>query len=279
MAIFDTILDRIARLVTGVVESEVSGYEPYTPSDPETLHATLQPGDVLLIEGNQKLSAAIKYLTQSTWSHAAIYIGDALAPGGDDERRCLVEADVSDGIAAVPLKKYETYNTRICRPVNLTDDDREIVINYVVSRIGDKYDTRNIFDLLRYLIPTPPIPIRWRRRMLALGSGDPTRAICSTMIAEAFQKIHYPILPLISSPDDPSPRVRSYYSRREILHIRHHSLFTPRDFDVSPFFRIVKPTIESGFNYKGLKWGERTAADGQFNPEENVLAEGSGETS
>ncbi len=264
MAIFDSILDRIARMVTGVVQSEVSGYEPYTPSDPATLKATLEPGDILLVEGNQKLSAAIKYLTQSTWSHAAIYVGDRLPPDPSGDHRCLVEADIREGVISVPLSKYETFNTRICRPMNLTEDDREAVLDHVIGRIGHHYDTRNIFDLLRYLIPTPPIPIRWRRRMIALGSGDPTRAICSTMIAMAFQKIRYPILPLVSSPDDPSPRVRSCYSRHEIMHIRHHSLFAPRDFDVSPFFRIVKPTIESGFNYKGLKWGEDTAADGQI---------------
>jgi len=49
--------------------------------------------------------------------------------------------------------------------------------------------------------------------------------------------------------------VRSYYSQSEMLHIRHHSLFTPRDFDVSPFFDIVKPTIADGFDYKVLRWG------------------------
>lgn len=45
---------------------------------------------------------------------------------------------------------------------------------------------------------------------------------------------------------------QSNYSRREILHIRHHSLFTPRDFDLSPYFRVVKPTLEYGFDYKKL---------------------------
>ena len=45
-------------------------------------------------------------------------------------------------------------------------------------------------------------------------------------------------------------------SRREILHIRHHSLYTPRDFDVSPFFAIVKPTIETGFDYKQMRWAK-----------------------
>ena len=51
-------------------------------------------------------------------------------------------------------------------------------------------------------------------------------------------------------------------SRREILHIRHHSLYTPRDFDISPFFAIVKPTIETGFDYKQMMWDKTTSPDG-----------------
>jgi hypothetical protein len=42
----------------------------------------------------------------------------------------------------------------------------------------------------------------------------------------------------------------------EILHIRHSSLFTPRDFDISPFFKIIKPTIELGFDYTRLEWSQ-----------------------
>lgn len=90
--------------------------------------------------------------------------------------------------------------------------------------------------------------------MIAFGSGDPTRAICSTMIAEAFEQIRYPILPEITKVEGQSS-ARSNYSRNEILHIRDHSLFTPRDFDLSPFFEVVKPTLKYGFDYKALQWG------------------------
>jgi len=214
---------------------------------------------VLLVEGNQKVSAAIKYLTQSTWSHAAIYVGNVdLVEEGTGESLRLIEVNLGEGVVASPLSKYATYNTRICRPVGLSDADRKTIVDFCLTRIGNKYDTRNILDLARYLLPTPPVPIRWRRRMIALGSGDPTREICSTLIAQAFQKVKYPILPLIMDNDN-APRVRSYYSQSEMLHIRHHSLFTPRDFDVSPFFNIVKPTLEHGFDYKSLRWGD---ADG-----------------
>ena len=70
----ETLLDRLGRWLAGRLQDESSGYEPYTPSDAETLRRTLQPGDILLIEGNQKISAAIKYLTQSTWSLSLIHI-------------------------------------------------------------------------------------------------------------------------------------------------------------------------------------------------------------
>jgi hypothetical protein len=45
-------------------------------------------------------------------------------------------------------------------------------------------------------------------------------------------------------------------NQREIMHIRHHSLFTPRDFDVSPYFSIVKPTIEKRPDYTGFEWNQ-----------------------
>ncbi len=257
----DTLLDRIGRFLARRLESESSGYEPYTPSDPETLHRSLSPGDVLLVEGNQKISAAIKYLTQSTWSHAALYVGDALPESADgSDRPRLIEVNIGEGCVAVPLSKYRTYNTRICRAHGLTPDDRQKVVDFMVAQIGLKYDMKNIFDMLRYFFPTPPVPVRWRRRMIAFGSGDPTRAICSSLIAQAFQAVRYPILPEITLAPGRA-HAASRYSRREILLIRHHSLFTPRDFDLSPYFRIVKPTLEYGFDYKELTWAEERQPD------------------
>jgi hypothetical protein len=99
------------------------------------------------------------------------------------------------------------------------------------------------------LIPLP-IPQRWRRRMIAFGSGDPTKIICSALIAQAFDAVRYPILPKIT-------RAASRKARREILHIRDSSLYMPRDFDISPYFEIVKPTIVNGFDYTALHWADK----------------------
>ena len=211
---------------------------------------TIRPADVLLVEGaRSKINSAIRYLTQSTWSHAALYAGLGANLGErDGQPLVLVEAELGKGVIASPLSKYDQFNTRICRPVGLTPEDRTNVIRYAAERIGHAYDLKNILDLMRYFLPHPPVPARLRRRMIALGSGEPTRAICSSLIAQAFESVRYPILPEVHRVDD--------QSRREILHIRHHSLYAPRDFDVSPFFAIIKPTIETGFDYKAMQWAK-----------------------
>lgn len=225
------------------------------PTARERLAATLQPGDVLLVEGNTRVSVAIKYLTQSTWSHAALFIGDAAGRKGPNGMSlCFVEADIIEGVRLVGLSEFDGLHTRICRPIGLSDDDRRQLIDYGLARVGQQYDLKNIFDLARYLIPTPPVPQRWRRRMLSLGSGDPTRAICSTLIAQCFQRVRYPILPIIESRD--MNRLDCPGCREELMHVRHHSLFVPRDFDVSPYFAVVKPTLTCGFDYQQLKWAD-----------------------
>ena len=59
-------------------------YEPLATSAPGRLAQALKPCDVLLVEGNTRISTAIKYLTQSTWSHAALYLG--VGPVAGEER-------------------------------------------------------------------------------------------------------------------------------------------------------------------------------------------------
>lgn len=39
------------------------------------------------------------------------------------DRLVLVEADLVEGVRAIPLDAYETMHTRICRPVGLENDE------------------------------------------------------------------------------------------------------------------------------------------------------------
>src|SRR5438105_15000464 len=104
-------------------------YHRFVYNVPEKLKATIRPGDVLLVDGDQRVSSAVKYLTTSTWSHSALYIGDALLRRfperraeiqrqfGREARFLIVEALVERGVIASPLLKYMDLNIRICRPV------------------------------------------------------------------------------------------------------------------------------------------------------------------
>jgi hypothetical protein len=240
--------DGVGRLTDWLLKP-AEGYEPVSPNDSTVLRDTLRPGDVLLVEGNNRIASLIKYLSQSTWSHSALYVGPiAGVTTPEGEPHVLIEANSDEGVVSAHLSKYEHCNTRICRPVGLSEADCERVCHYACERIGFGYDHKNIIDLMYYLLPWP-VTQRRRRRMIKLGSGDASRIICSSLIAQAFEAVRYPILPKIT-------RVGSEAARREIAEIRHSSLYAPRDFDISPYFMVVKPTLARGFNYKNMHWAD-----------------------
>jgi hypothetical protein len=248
-------LDAIARWLGRRLSEYLSQPHPAhgtsAPTHPDRLMACLWPGDVLLVEGQTRFSTAIKYLTQSTWSHSALFVGAASRLSDAEGRpRCFLEADLHAGVRLVSVAEFLGLHTRVCRPVGLAPTEIEALIGHAMARLGQQYDLKHVVDLARYLLPTPPVPQRWRRRMLALGSGDPTRAICSTLIAEAFQSIRYPILPVIGAEPSTAPLNPGIVA--EIMHVRRHRLFAPRDFDVSPYFAVIKPTLEAGFDFRAL---------------------------
>jgi hypothetical protein len=272
---FDRLREYISAAILRYLAKPTKRYAPFFSPDPEVFHRALQPGDILLIEGNTRLSAIIKFLTQSTWSHAALYLGErpnGCGPGrtnsGAGESNVLLEADVEHGVATVPISKYRDFNKRICRPAGLNAESRRKVVDYAVARLGKKYDSKQIVDLARYLFPYPPVPVWFRRRMLSIGSGDPTKAICSTLIAEAFASIRYPILPERIVANGKTYGVAPFV-QSEVEHIRMHGLYTPRDFDVSPFFAIIKPTLNNGFDYHNLVWGPPDIPPGAPVPKAN----------
>ena len=219
---------------------------------PQRLAATLRKGDVLLVEGTSRFSSAIRYITQSTWSHAALCIADTHDTERELDDECLIEADINEGVRVMPISYYALWHTRICRPVGLSQHEIDHVVRYATDRIGNQYDLQNVVDLARYLIRTPPVPDRFKRRLLSIGSGDPTRAICSSLIAAAFESVNYPVLPDVEIAR--AKGEHGAHQEREILHIRDSSLYAPRDFDVSPYFEIVKPSLENGFDFHALNW-------------------------
>ena len=189
----------------------------------DDIKSALEPGDIVLVEGQSRVSNAIQFITNSNWSHAAIFIGEA-----GSLSHCLIEVKAVDGCIFTDIDVYMHHNLRICRPVFLNNKKRKIIIDYLVKKVDSKCDLKNIIDLIRYVFPTPPVPKKLRRNLIGIGAGDPTKAICSTLIAEAFKEIGHPILP-------------SKNKLKSIV-LRHPTYCLPKDFDISPFFQIIKPT-------------------------------------
>src|SRR6266446_2002837 len=98
---------KIGDAIARSLQKPISGYEPFTRSDPDALRASLRSGDVLLFEGNNRISGVIKYLTQSTWSHAALYVGSMAGRVDEDgEPHVLVEVAMSVGVVSAPLSIF-----------------------------------------------------------------------------------------------------------------------------------------------------------------------------
>lgn len=249
-------------------------YDLVLPNNLDNLRRYVRKGDVVLVDGDQRVSQVIKYLTQSSWSHVALYVGDEVlkrfpsqratlvAQHGADAEHMVIEALVESGVTSAPLVKYGSLNLRVCRPHGLRRDDLQRILDEVIGQMGLAYDVQNALDLARYFMPVSLIPRRFRRRALELGSGLPTEVICSSLIARAFQNVGFPILPVTSTADAApvTSWLRTFFRGRvpypALFHRQQPTLITPRDFDLSPYFGIVKfNAIEAQrFDYRRIRW-------------------------
>lgn len=254
--------------------------------NPEMLRRTLRCGDVLLVEGNQRVSEVIKFLTQSSWSHAALYLGtpteglpealpeevrEAQASG---DRHLLVEAVLGEGVTLSPLSRYDGFNLRICRPVGLRQADLNTILESTQAQLGAHYNVRQVLELARYLFPVELIPARFRRKALEATRELTHEVICSTLIAQAFQNVGFPILPhRVDAPDSGVPENWSPLRvwKRPYPGVFQHKktqLITPRDFDLSPYFEVVKLPVDGteGLDYRRMRWVE-SASQGSEAPD------------
>jgi hypothetical protein len=257
----------------------VSNYERRCENDVEAMLRHVRKGDVLLVEGEQRISQVIKLLTHSTWSHSALYIGDellqrggelrdrALEAWGEDAEHMIVEA-LMDGVVAQPLTKYAHLNVRLCRPHRLRPEHLKTILDDAVAAIGWRYDLRNVVDLAKYFVSVSLFPTRLRREYSRMGSGVQTEVICSSLIGQLFQRVGFPVAPTIVFPEEapetsPAPHamMRRFFLRRgfdprAIFRRRHPTLLTPRDFDLSPYFEAVSFNViaEGNFDYELIVW-------------------------
>jgi len=269
--------DRVFGAAAKLLTAPHNSYELYQPNDLESLRLLIRKGDIVLVEGNQRVSEVIKYLTQSMWSHAAIYVGDepsqryptqraALeSEHGEDAAHLVIEALMDTGVTLSPISKYTEYNLRICRPRGLQVDHLTRILDEVLAQVGFQYDLKNVLDLFRLFFPLSLIPKRFRRTALDFGSGLTKEVICSSMIALAFQNVGYPIMPSLTPLSEAPPKRQLLDRLRRIRHPypaifsrRNPRVLTPRDFDLSPYFDIVKFNgVEAEhFDYRRIRWAD-----------------------
>lgn len=240
--------DALTRGLVNYLTAELPTYQRRVPNDLDRMRADLRPGDVVLVEGKARISRMIMTLTQSSWSHAGMYIGDALlrwgGPHADEalqrfgaeSAHLILESDMAEGVRVKPVAWYGDYNLRICRPQGLGVADLERVVAEMLRHLGLRYDRRNIFDLGRYLTPFSLLPVRWRRRPLYLGSSNSREVICSALIAKAFYQVGFPVQPIMAT--------NQGTNRRTVI-ARHPSYIMPRDFDLSANFEVLKLHLAS----------------------------------
>lgn len=242
-------------------------YEPppteVMPYDFNRLKHEIKPGDVLLIEGRSHISKIIRYITQSPWTHAALYIGRLIDIEDEnlqtlirkhlnvtENTRLIIEDVMDSGTVVTPLNFYSNHHIRICRPIGITHADLHLVITYAVKALGQPYNVRHLLDLARFLLPWTILPRRWGSSLFRTTTGEPESGICSSLIAEAFSSVQFPVLPLVK------PHETIGYE----IFPRNPYLFTPKDFDYSPYFEIIKYPL---FNpdeplpyYRRLPWSK-----------------------
>jgi len=229
-------------------------------SDFTELKAAIHTADIILVEGRSRVSRMIRKITQSQWTHSAIYIGTPAELKsskyyyliekhwhGDEDTPLMLEGILGKGTVINPLDDYLLASIRICRPTWLTEADRQLVVDHVLSSTGTEYDLRQLFDLARFLMPFPLLPRRWRSSLFEHNTGATTKTVCSTLIAEAFEKVKYPILPESITTEDGS------------IHLNHGNpkLYIPAAYDYSPYFTVLKMPLQKISNesgYRELPW-------------------------
>ncbi|NNC23672.1 hypothetical protein HKX42_07480 [Salinisphaera sp. USBA-960] len=228
-------------------------------TDYDRLLENLRLADVVLVEGRTRAAGVVQTVTLSGWSHSLLYVGrfgelpEALvdddvrhACGNDPTSVLLIEAKGGEGVRLVPLAHYAGEHMRLCRASRLNAGDARHVVNYALAHIGAPYDLRHALDLLRFLVPYRVLPRRWRSTLFEMGQRDLSATICSTLIADAFASVRYPVLSTMHRGPGGQP----------VFHARDSKLITPRDFDFSPYFDVIKFPFfaDEVARYRELVW-------------------------
>jgi hypothetical protein len=101
--------------------------------------------------------------------------------------------------------------------------------------------------------------------------------ICTSVLGRLFHRVGFPVLPSVTFPEGREPDVevrrrslagllrRKRRSHQGVFRRRHPTLLAPRDFDLSPYFEIVKFNVigQRDFDYQQIEWAVDPAKAGR----------------
>ena len=125
-------------------------------------------GDVVAYKGDGFISQTIVNVTNSSYSHVAIYVGSEV----------LVEGDGYSGqVKYKPISDYKNHLV-IYTLDSLTDEQRQKIVKYMESKVGLKYDRL----LLLWLFIKYKLHIK-------LPYRNDTKVVCSEICNDAYKSI------------------------------------------------------------------------------------------
>jgi Permuted papain-like amidase enzyme, YaeF/YiiX, C92 family len=207
------------RLLAALVGYLVRPLEQVVNAESQALAPVLARGDVLLSDSNTRISALVRRITRSPWSHVSMYVGP-LDDGPDP--RCVVEAHIGIGVRTIRLSELDAVQVRVLRPIGLEERERHQLATWAISQIGCEYDLAHAWELGRRLLLFPRRNLRSAPAKVASGAS---RFICCSLLAHAFALVGHPVVPEPSR-NGLDPRVGQ----------RH---LTPGDFARAPVFELI----------------------------------------
>jgi len=130
---------------------------------------SLQPGDIILSSKPTIWGKPIQWLTGSKWTHVGIYAG----------MDRIIHALWPDGVCYRELSTVDMWSA--WRVPGITTAQRAVVMEYVESKLGAKYDLKQFFLL----------GVRIALGKMTEWTDDPNEDefVCSELVAEAYHRI------------------------------------------------------------------------------------------
>lgn len=216
----------------------------------------IEPGDVILVDGTAPADKRIKSISGSNWSQVLLYLGrlhdikdPSLRAMASDYIPCqsntqlLLKVDLVHGVHLITLSELQDVQLRICRPSGLTDAEKQSVIRYGLSRLENNKKHAWWPAIRLLLVPWSWFPRHWRKPIFKLLSGRRLRRAVGGTIGDSFSFIQFPILPLVKKEFDGKTKLYRHYPM----------VFYPSDFDLSPYFDVVKYPFADQIDGKGLR--------------------------